>query len=42
MRTRVTGYRNLPPRDNRFELIEGTPAEQTAKLVDRLLEEKVL
>jgi electron transfer flavoprotein beta subunit len=41
-RTRVAAFRNLPPRDSKFELIEGTPAEQAAKLVDRLLEEKVL
>ncbi len=41
-RTQVTGYRNLPPRDTRSEKIEGTPEEQAAKLVDRLLEEKVL
>jgi electron transfer flavoprotein beta subunit len=41
-RTRVAAYKNLPPRDNKFELIEGTPEEQAAKLVDRLLEEKVL
>ncbi|MCC6802387.1 MAG: electron transfer flavoprotein subunit beta/FixA family protein [Anaerolineae bacterium] len=42
MRTRVAAYKNLPPRDTRSERIEGTPAEQAAKLVDRLLEEKVL
>ncbi|MBK8021690.1 MAG: electron transfer flavoprotein subunit beta/FixA family protein [Chloroflexi bacterium] len=41
-RTKVAGYRNLPPRDARFELIEGTPEEQAKKLVDRLIEEKVL
>ncbi|HVU10014.1 MAG TPA: electron transfer flavoprotein subunit beta/FixA family protein [Phototrophicaceae bacterium] len=40
--TRVTAYKNLPPRDNKFEKIEGTPEEMAAKLVDRLLEEKVL
>ena len=40
--TRVAAFKNLPPRDNKFELIEGTPDEQAAKLVDRLLEEKVL
>jgi electron transfer flavoprotein beta subunit len=40
--TKVVGYKNLPPRDNRFELIEGTPEEQAKKLVDKLLEEKVL
>lgn len=41
-RTRVTAYKNLPPRDTRSEKIEGTPEEMAAKLVDRLLEEKVL
>ncbi len=39
---KVVGYKNLPPRDTRFELIEGTPQEQAKKLVDKLLEEKVL
>jgi len=38
----VTKFKNLPPRDTRFELIEGTPDEQARKLIDRLLEEKVL
>ncbi len=38
----VTKFKNLPPRDTRFELIEGTPEEQAKKLIDRLLEEKVL
>ena len=42
LRTRVVAYRNLPPRDTRSERIDGTPEEQAAKLVDRLLEEKVL
>ena len=41
-RTRVAAYRNLPPRDTRFERIDGTPEEQAARLVDRLLEEKAL
>jgi len=41
-RTRVAAFKNLPPRDSKFELIEGTPEEMAAKLVDRLLEEKVL
>ncbi len=40
--TRVAAFRNLPPRDSKFELIDGTPQEQAVKLVDRLLEEKVL
>jgi electron transfer flavoprotein beta subunit len=39
---RVTKFKNLPPRDTRFELIEGTPEEQAKRLFDRLLEEKVL
>lgn len=38
----VTKFKNLPPRDTRFELIEGTPEEQARQLIDRLLEEKVL
>lgn len=42
MYSKVSAFRNLPPRDSKFELIEGTPEEQAAKLVDRLLEEKVL
>lgn len=41
-RTKIVQYKNLPPRDTRFELIEGTPQEMAAKLVDRLIEEKVL
>lgn len=41
-RTRTTGYMNLPAREGQVEMIEGTPEEQAAKLVDRLLEEKVL
>ena len=40
--TRVTAYKNLPPRDTKSERIEGTPEEMAAQLVDRLLEEKVL
>lgn len=40
--TRVAAYRNLPPRDTKFERIDGTPEEQAATLVTRLLEEKVL
>lgn len=39
---KVVAYKNLPPRENRFELIEGTPQEQAKKLVDKLIEEKVL
>ncbi|MDX2136683.1 MAG: electron transfer flavoprotein subunit beta/FixA family protein [Chloroflexota bacterium] len=40
--TKVAAYRNLPVRDTQVEMIEGTPEEQAAKLVDRLLQEKVL
>ncbi len=39
---KVTAFKNLPPRDTKTEMIDGTPQEQAAKLVDRLLEEKVL
>jgi electron transfer flavoprotein beta subunit len=38
----VTGYRNLPPRDVKLEMITGTPEEMAARLVDLLIEEKVL
>ena len=38
----VAGFRNLPARDLQTEIITGTPEEQAKKLVDRLLEEKVL
>jgi electron transfer flavoprotein beta subunit len=41
-KTRVSQFMNLPPRDTKVEMLEGTPEEQAAKLVDRLLEEKVL
>ncbi|NDJ60108.1 MAG: electron transfer flavoprotein subunit beta/FixA family protein [Chloroflexi bacterium] len=42
-RTRVVTFKNLPPRDTTFELIEGgSPEELAAKLLDKLLEEKVL
>jgi electron transfer flavoprotein beta subunit len=40
--TKVTSYRNLPARETKTEMIEGTPQEQAAKLVERLIEEKVL
>ena len=40
--TRTLKYSNLPVREGQVEMIEGTPEEQAAKLVDRLLEEKVL
>jgi electron transfer flavoprotein beta subunit len=42
IRTRVTAFKNLPPREGQVEMIEGTPEEQAAILVDRLLAEKVL
>lgn len=41
-KTHVTKYMNLPVRDGQVQLLDGTPEEQAAKLVDRLLEEKVL
>jgi electron transfer flavoprotein beta subunit len=41
-RTKVAGYKNLPARDTQVEMLDGTPEEQAAKLVDRLLGEKVL
>ncbi|MBZ0279025.1 MAG: electron transfer flavoprotein subunit beta/FixA family protein [Anaerolineae bacterium] len=40
--TRVAQFMNLPVREGEAEMIDGTPEEQAAKLVDRLLEEKVL
>ena len=39
---KVTKFMNLPPKNVQVEMLEGTPEEQAAKLVDRLLEEKVL
>lgn len=41
-KTRVAKYMNLPAREGQVEMIEGAPEEQAKKLVDRLLEEKVL
>ena len=41
-RARVTAYRNLPARETQVEMLAGTPEELVAKLVDRLIEEKVL
>jgi len=38
----IEGFRNLPPRNVTLERIEGTPEEMAKKLVDRLIEEKVL
>jgi len=40
--TRTVKFSNLPAREGQVEMIEGTPEEQAARLVDRLLEEKVL
>lgn len=40
--SRVVQFQNLPVRNVQVEMIAGTPEEQAAKLVDRLLEEKVL
>ena len=40
--TRAVKFSNLPAREGQVEMIEGTPEEQATKLVDRLLEEKVL
>jgi electron transfer flavoprotein beta subunit len=39
---RVLAFKNLPAREGQVEMIDGTPEEQAAKLVDRLLAEKVL
>lgn len=41
-RTTVVSISNPPVRDVQVEMLEGTPEEQAARLVDRLLEEKVL
>ncbi|MEZ4671204.1 MAG: electron transfer flavoprotein subunit beta/FixA family protein [Anaerolineae bacterium] len=40
--THVTGLMNPPAKNVQVEMLDGTPEEQAAKLVDRLLEEKVL
>lgn len=42
VQTRVTQLMNPPVKNVQVEMLEGTPEEQAAKLVDRLLEEKVL
>jgi electron transfer flavoprotein beta subunit len=42
VQTRVIVFSNPPSREVKVEMITGTPQEQAAKLVDRLLEEKVL
>ncbi len=41
-RTKISAYKNLPARETRLEMIDGTPEEQAAKLVEKLIEEKVL
>lgn len=41
-RTQVGRFMNLPAREGQVEMIAGTPEEMATKLVDRLLEEKVL
>ncbi len=41
-RTRVLSYSNPPVDAVQVEMLDGTPQEQAAKLVDRLLEAKVL
>ncbi len=41
-KTSVAQYMNLPVREGQVQMLDGTPEEQAAKLVDRLLEEKVL
>lgn len=41
-KTQNTGFRDLPVRDIQCEFLEGEATEQAAKLVDRLLKEKVL
>jgi electron transfer flavoprotein beta subunit len=40
--TQVSAYANPPKREIQVEMIDGTPEEMAAKLVDRLIEEKVL
>jgi electron transfer flavoprotein beta subunit len=40
--TQTVAFRNLPARNVQVEMIEGDPAEQAKKLVDKLFEEKVL
>lgn len=42
IKARTLKLMNLPAREGQVQMIEGTPEEQAAKLVDRLLEEKVL
>jgi electron transfer flavoprotein beta subunit len=40
--TETAAFHNLPARNVQVEMIEGDPAEQAKKLVDKLFEEKVL
>jgi electron transfer flavoprotein beta subunit len=42
VRTQVVSYSNPPARTADVEMLSGTPEEQAAQLVERLLEEKVL
>jgi electron transfer flavoprotein beta subunit len=41
-KVQVSAFRNLPARNVQTEMIDGSPEEQAKKLVDKLLEEKVL
>jgi electron transfer flavoprotein beta subunit len=41
-KTRVSAYKNLPPRSTNTEMISGTPQQQAETLVARLIEEKLL
>jgi len=41
-RTKTVAFRNPPAREVKVEMIDGTPEEQAAKLVERLLGDKVL
>jgi electron transfer flavoprotein beta subunit len=41
-KTETLAFNNLPVRDVSVEMLAGEPAEQAAKLVEKLLEEKVL
>ncbi|MEQ8673140.1 MAG: electron transfer flavoprotein subunit beta/FixA family protein [Aggregatilineales bacterium] len=41
-KTETTAFNNLPVKDIEVQMLEGEPEEQAAKLVEKLLEEKVL
>lgn len=41
-KTETTAFNNLPAKDVQVQMLEGDPQEQAAKLVEKLLEEKVL